>query len=361
MDPCLFIFQSPKGKTTYVSIHTDDCEGVGDNSQDLDFIADEFHKRFKVKVGDPRFMLGIKREVSESKRNKNVTYMTMTQPDFVETTYATHKHLLTQGVPETPFPAGEFLHLTQSEPDPKIHDKYHKMGYMNIVGSLLWGARNCYPEMLYGVTQCCRLMSKPDAKAWSCACHMLQYMYSQKTRGIRFRSDGDGSPICYYDSSNKADPSDGKSQWGYCIYMFNGPIDWGCKKHNHVGVSSHHNEYMALSHATKAVVFIRQLLCEMGLGHLVKEATPVLGDNDCTTTLSREDMVTPGNKFFLLDYHFCKEQLELGQISTRRVDTKDNLSDLFTKAVSREDIRRLRDGLTGYGDLLPPPNPPPDD
>ena len=361
MDPCLFIFQSPKGKTTYVSIHTDDCEGVGDNSQDLDFIADEFHKRFKVKVGDPRFMLGIKREVSESKRNKNVTYMTMTQPDFVETTYATHKHLLTQGVPETPFPAGEFLHLTQSEPDPKIHDKYHKMGYMNIVGSLLWGARNCYPEMLYGVTQCCRLMSKPDAKAWSCACHMLQYMYSQKTRGIRFRSDGDGSPICYYDSSNKADPSDGKSQWGYCIYMFNGPIDWGCKKHNHVGVSSHHNEYMALSHATKAVVFIRQLLCEMGLGHLVKEATPVLGDNDCTTTLSREDMVTPGNKFFLIDYHFCKEQLELGQISTRRVDTKDNLSDLFTKAVSREDIRRLRDGLTGYGDLLPPPNPPPDD
>jgi hypothetical protein len=118
---------------------------------------------------------------------------------------------------------------------------------------------------------------------------------------------------------------------------------------------------MALSHATKAVVFIRQLLCEMGLGHLVKEATPVLGDNDCTTTLSREDMVTPGNKFFLIDYHYCKEQLELGQISTRRVDTKDNLSDLFTKAVSREDIRRLRDGLTGYGDLLPPPNPPPDD
>jgi hypothetical protein len=251
--------------------------------------------------------------------------------------------------------------LAQSEDDPKVHKKFIDMGYMNIVGSLLCGARNCYPEMLYGVTQCCRLMSKPDPLAWANACHMLQYMHSQRTRGIRFRSDGNRSPICYYDSSNKADPTDGKSQWGYCIYLFNGPIDWGCKKHNHVGLSSHHNEYMALSHATKAVIFLRQLLVEMGLGYLVKEATPVLGDNDCTTNLSREDLVSPGNKFFLIDYHFCKEQLESGAISTRRVGTKDNLSDLFTKASSREEIRRLRDGLTGYGDLLPLPNPPPAD
>ena len=358
MDPCLFIFQSPTKRTTYVSIHTDDCEGVGDNFEDLNFIADEFHKRFKIKIGDPRFMLGIKREVSES---NGVTFMTMTQPDFVITTFNQHKHLLSKGVPETPFPAGSFMHLAQSEDDPKVHKKFIDMGYMNIVGSLLWGARNCYPEMLYGVTQCCRLMSKPDPQAWASACHMLQYMNSQLTRGIRFRSDGNESPICYYDSSNKADPTDGKSQWGYCIYMFNGPIDWGCKKHNHVGLSSHHNEYMALSHATKSVVFLRQLLVEMGLGRFVKEATPVLGDNDCTTNLSREDLVSPGNKFFLIDYHFCKEQLESGAISTRRVGTKENLSDLFTKASSREEIRRLRDGLTGYGDLLPLPAPPPED
>ena len=206
----------------------------------------------------------------------------------------------------------------------------------------------------------CRLMSRPTDLSWKCAMHTLKYLHGQQHRGIRYRSDGNTQPICYYDASNKADPSDGKSQYGYVIFLFNGPIIWGSKKHNHVGLSSTHNEYMALSQASKDIEWIRQILIEIGYP-LEKDPTPTLGDNDNATLYSREDLISPGNKFIIQDYHYAKECVERGVTCPRRVDTKDNISDILTKSVTRPTITRLRPPITGYGGLLGrPPDPPRD-
>ena len=106
-----------------------------------------------------------------------------------------------------------------------------ELGYQSLVGSLLWAARNCFPEISCGVNMLCRVMSRPTMEAWDCAVHMLNYLYGQKHRGIKFRADGNRVPLCYYDSSAKGDFSDSKAQYGYCVMMFNGPVLWSCKKH----------------------------------------------------------------------------------------------------------------------------------
>ena len=232
--------------------------------------------------------------------------MRMTQPDFINDTCKEYEDQLPKRECRTPMQPGEFLYINKGNEKEDEHKLYLKKGYQALAGSLLWGVRNTYPDAMYAVTQMCRLMSKPTSESWAIGLKTLKYMQHNVSRGIKFRSDGNATPICYYDSSNKADPNDSKSQWGYVIFLFNGPIDWGCKKHNHVGTSSSHNEYMALSHATKAVVWLRQLLQEMGLNDMIKEPTPMLGDNDQATLISQEDIVTSGNKFYLLDYHYAK-------------------------------------------------------
>jgi len=224
----------------------------------------------------------------------------------------------------------------------------------------LWAARNCYPEASLGANMICRLMSKPTELAWKCAMHTLRYLQGQQHRGVQYRSSGNPQPICYYDASNKADPSDGKSQYGYVIFLFNGPIVWGSKKHNHVGLSSTHNEYMAMSQASKDIEWIRQLLREIGYP-LDESPTPILGDNDNATLYAREDLVSPGNKFIIQDYHYAKECVERGITCPRRVDTHSNISDILTKSVARPIITLLRPLLTGYGGLLEEPPPPPED
>ena len=93
-------------------------------------------------------------------------------------------------------------------------------------------------------------MATPSMEAFNCAMHMIAYLDGQRHRGIRFRSDATGEPICYYDSSDKKDPKDSKAQYGYVIMMFGGPILWSVKKHNHAGRSSTDNEYMRRSTRT---------------------------------------------------------------------------------------------------------------
>jgi len=356
-DPCLTMLTNPKtGVISYVVSHVDDIELAGASLSDLKFIEDQYRKEFEIKSGDPRFMLGIQREMK--KDNNGVGSIYLSQPDFLEETYKLYQGKMKKTVPNAPMPAGEFLHLGQDAATDAEHKHYLELGFQNIAGACLWGARNCFPECMYGTAQICRLMSKPNKRAWDCACRILQYMYHKRKEGIRFREDGAKFLQCYYDSSHKADPTDGKAQYGWVITLMNGPIEWNSKKHNHVGISSSHNEYMALSHATKAVMWLRQLLFEMRLTEYTPGPTPMMGDNDQATLLSQQDMVTNGNKFYLLDYHYSREAIKNGHTDTRRVDTKENYSDMFTKAVPGTDMERLGEMLKGNKGLHQEPTPP---
>ena len=65
-------------------------------------------------------------------------------------------------------------------------------------------------------------------------------------------------PAVFSDASNKPDPFDGLSRYGFSVTMSGGPISFGSKKLPHVGLSAFHNEYMALRYffalrATSAV------------------------------------------------------------------------------------------------------------
>jgi len=355
-DPCLFIFKSPTSKQTLFVIHTDDCDGVGESLDDLKYIADKFDKRFKIKYCNSRFMLGIQRDITKTREH---TILDLTQPDFIDTTTKQFEKHFPKREVNTPFPASTLLHKLLDEPNDEVSHELIVRGYQRLGGSLLWAARNCHPDISFGVNNICRLMGKPTERAWKCAIHILKYISKSKTRGIRFKSNGNPMPICYYDASNKGDPSDGKSQWGFVIFLFDGPVSWGSKKHNHVGLSSTHNEYMALCQASKEVVWLRKLLKEVGYMKENEPPTPMIGDNANATIYSREDLITPGNKFIIQDYHFARECMQRGEICTRQVDTSMNFSDVFTKGVSRQTIERLGPILFGHGGGLPtPPDPP---
>ena len=47
----------------------------------------------------------------------------------------------------------------------------------------------------------------------------------------------------------------------------------------HVGINSIYNEYMALHHAIKQIVWVSQLLDEIGLGAYISKSTGVYADN----------------------------------------------------------------------------------
>ena len=176
-------------------------------------------------------------------------------------------------------------------------------------------------------------------------------MHTWRIHGIRFRSDGNKTPEAAYDSSNKWDVKDAKAQYGFAIHLFDGPVIWTSKKHSHVGTSSTHNEYMALYWLVRSVVWLRQLIAEIGLeNELLSGPISCRGDNAQATNLCCDDIVTSGNKFYNMMYHFSKECYEAKLISPIQVDTSLNWVDILTKCADATLMRRHAPVLTGYSD-----------
>ena len=171
-------------------------------------------------------------------------------------------------------------------------------------------------------------------------------MYHKRDQGIVFREDGNDVPVAFYDASNKPEPIKGRRQYGYCIVWKGGPVMWASKKHKLSTTSAPMSEYMALGECCRAVRWFRRLVTEMGFIDNICDPTPVLGDNDGATQLSREDLVTPGNRHILDDYHLAKEMVARWEVDTKRVDTSENRSDLFTKCVTNAE-HHLEDMVTG--------------
>jgi len=110
-------------------------------------------------------------------------------------------------------------------------------------------------------------------------------------------------------ASNKDDPADGKCQNGYIISL-GGPLITKSGKLNHVGINSTYNEYMALTHCIKQIVWLRQLFEEIGLADYINQSTVVYADNKQANNLCNEDLVTNDNMYFRTHYHYNKEAVE---------------------------------------------------
>jgi len=86
----------------------------------------------------------------------------------------------------------------------------------------------------------------------------------------------------------------------------------------------------------------------MGEEEAVNEPTDLNGDNRGALLLSRNDLITPANRFYVQDYFFVKECVKYGEVETKKIAGKYNISDLLTKFTSVGVMQFLRPWMTGW-------------
>jgi hypothetical protein len=173
----------------------------------------------------------------------------------------------------------------------------------------------------------------------------------RKDRGVKFSANGNKSPVGMSDASNKAPPEDSLCYHGWVIMWAGGPIASASKKLTNVGTSSEQNEYMGMFYAIKAIVWLRQLMEEMGWNEYITSPTVVFGDNICANRLCKQHFVSTRNQHIYTPYHWVREAVVNGFAEIKWCKTEFNLADLFTKSVPMQVIIKLVNILTGYGDL----------
>jgi hypothetical protein len=370
-DPCLFIIDKqekaligpqpeiprdseldldPSITRSWVLIHTDDCDAYGQDLKVLNEINDAMNNEWKTELVDREIILGVKRTlVTDSPQG---WYCTLTMSAFIADLASNFSEPLARRFGNrrvrTPFPEHRILTKADKPREGEV-ERNIQLGYQRLVGSLLWIVRHVAPIAVYGMSQLCKLMATPTDDAWDCALHLLKYLHQNKERGIRF-SECDYDPLGFVDASNRDDPFDGLCQYSFALF-WGGPLIVKSGKLSHVGINSTYNEYMALHHAIKQIVWLRKIMSEIGLGAYVSEPTRVYADNKQANNLCSEDLVTAGNMYFRTGYHYNKEAVRDREVSVHFCPTLLNVTDMGTKALGPIKSEAFEPQLHGFAPL----------
>jgi hypothetical protein len=80
------------------------------------------------------------------------------------------------------------------------------------------------------------------------------------------------------------------------------------------------------------------------LGH--QQQTPILWcDNQSTVAMTKDPIFSGRSKHIEARYFFIRELVQAGKVQAKHIPGCDNVADIFTKPLSKEDHYRLMDKL----------------
>lgn len=125
---------------------------------------------------------------------------------------------------------------------------------------------------------------------------------------------------------------DRRSVSGSYIYLGGFLISWSSQKQHIVAHSSIESEYHALALATSELVWIQQLLGELGFS--LPHCSILWRDNLGASTLASNPIFHLRTKHFKLDLHFLYEKVLAHKLEIRYVPTLDQTANIFSKPLS---------------------------
>ena len=68
----------------------------------------------------------------------------------------------------------------------------------------------------------------------------------------------------------------------------------------------------------------------------------IFEDNNGAIELSKAPKMRPRTKHIAIKYHFFRDFVEQCKINIFKIDTKNQIADILTKALPRDDFRKLK-------------------
>lgn len=161
--------------------------------------------------------------------------------------------------------------------------------------------------------------------------------------GLSFSRDSLPSVVGYSDADWARCLETRRSTYGYSIFLGDNLVSWSAKKQPTVSRSSCESEYMALANTASEVVSLMNLLKELRVP--LSNPPIIYCDNNSAVFLSQNPVAHKRAKHIDIDYHFVRELVSSGRLSTAHVSTDLQLADIFTKGLPRPSFEFFRSKL----------------
>ena len=222
--------------------------------------------------------------------------------------------------------------------------------YRSIVGALQYLTLT-RPDLTHAVNLVCQFMHQPGMSHFQAVKCILRYLQGTLDYGIRILSCLYFTLYGFSDADWAGCPDTRRSTIGFCIYLGANCISWLSKKQATVSRSSAEAEYKAMVFVTAELTWLTYLLRD--LGFFLSQPPVLFCDNISALHMTVIPVFHARTKHIELDYHFVREKVSAGALTTRYVPSQSQLADFFTKAVSKDTFHKMRIKL---GVLPPPPS-----
>lgn len=316
-DRCLFVRGRGTAGLAYVLVYVDDCLIAAPDEQTLDNIKDELKRDLNIKdLGPLGTFIGIDfKEISEG-------VVSASQERYIDELADRFK--VTEANPLTKLPRVDTEELDREPVDLLVP-------YRSLVGALLYIASMTRPDISAAISYLSRYLDRPSRRSWKLAKQVLNYLRHTKKCPLMLGKLDDSSIVTYADA-NFAPAGDRKSQSGAVIKLAGSTVGWFSKKQKTVSTSTTEAEYIALSAAMNETIWLKNLLCEMGVAVVLPIS--IFEDNQPAIAIATNQRNPGLAKHLDVKYHAISDYHQKGVIRVSYIPSRDQLADGLTKVLN---------------------------
>ncbi|XP_060548679.1 uncharacterized protein LOC132712152 [Pantherophis guttatus] len=218
--------------------------------------------------------------------------------------------------------------------------------YKSVIGSLLYIAGWTRPDISLTVNVLSRHSENPTQYHWSGIKRVLRYLKKTVNYSLLLEPDVSDKPslCCYSDADWAGDFKSRKSILGYVILLNGSPIYWYSDKEKLIVTSTAEAEYVCLSKASNNLVWFDDLL--INLWEKPVYPIDIYEDNMAAINISRADAVGQRSRHIDIYYKHVRQLTRTGFIRIVSCETKEQMADLLTKPLPRDQHQYLLDKIS---------------
>ena len=214
--------------------------------------------------------------------------------------------------------------------------------YRRVIGQLMYGMVHTLVTISYALNVLSRYGNNPGPRHIMFAKHLLKYVRTTKKDRLKFETyDGKTDLVSMTnelqlrfqcDADLAGNPDTKHSQTSYLGYLGNSLICWCSTDQGSIATSTAESEIKAVNHTLKCeVIANRGILNTMGWK---QSPTIIEEDNKACVDASVVPHMTRGLRHLDITQNFLKEKFADGTCILKKIDSKNNNSDIGTKRLA---------------------------
>jgi len=219
----------------------------------------------------------------------------------------------------------DFLeHIESALSQASVEDSSLVSELQSRVGCLMYAATSTRPDIAYPVHQLCRCLHKATPELIRETDYVLSYLARTASLGLTYTKER--ARLAGFSDASWETAS---STSGWVVLWQSAAVSWGSRKQKCVALSTCEAEIIALSEASKDVVYLRKLV--RGLGAPEPSPTSLATDSKSARDVSYNPEHHDRMKHVQRRHFFVRDMVESFELEVPFVPTKENPADFFTK------------------------------